>query len=76
LIKAEIEIPYRDEFFPESLKDRISGAHIENYANQLKDEDLEKYNRVFSGYLKKSKINPLKISQVFDDTLKSITNKA
>ena len=76
LIKAEIEIPYRDEFFPESLKDRVSGAHIENYANQLKDEDLEKYNRVFSGYLKKSKINPLKISQIFDDTLKSITNKA
>jgi large subunit ribosomal protein L18 len=76
LLKAEVNIPHRDEFFPESLNDRITGAHIEEYANLLKNEDPEKYNLIFSGYLKKNKINPLKISQIFNDTLKSITNNA
>jgi large subunit ribosomal protein L18 len=76
LLKAELDIPHRDEFFPQSLNDRITGIHIEEYANLLKNEDTEKYNQIFSGYIKKSKINPLKISQIFNDTLKSITNKA
>jgi len=76
LLKAEIDIPYRDEFFPESLGNRISGVHIEEYANLLKNEDAEKYNQIFSGYLKKNKINPSKISQIFNDTLKTITNNA
>ncbi|MFW9949910.1 MAG: 50S ribosomal protein L18 [Candidatus Thorarchaeota archaeon] len=75
LLKAEIDIPYRDEFFPESLNKRISGSHIEEYATLLKNEDTEKYNQIFSGYIKKNKINPVKISQIFNDTFKTITNK-
>ncbi|NHJ22980.1 MAG: 50S ribosomal protein L18 [Candidatus Lokiarchaeota archaeon] len=76
LLKAEVDIPYRDEFFPEGLNGRINGTHIEEYANLLKNEDPEKYNQTFSGYIKKNKINPLKISQIFNETLKTITNNA
>ncbi|MFX0056768.1 MAG: 50S ribosomal protein L18 [Candidatus Hodarchaeota archaeon] len=76
IIDAGMEIPYREEFFPESLEVRIKGAHIEEFAKKLKGEDPEKYEQIFSGYLKKNKINPLKISQIFSDTIKTIENNA
>ncbi|MFX0080284.1 MAG: 50S ribosomal protein L18 [Candidatus Hodarchaeota archaeon] len=76
IIDAEIQIPYHEEFFPESLEERIKGIHIENYAKKLKSQDPENYERVFSGYLNKSKVNPLKISQIFSDSIKMIESKA
>lgn len=75
VIDTGMEIPYREEFFPESLEKRIKGSHIEDFAKKLKNEDPEKYEMAFSGYLKKNKINPLKLSQVFLDTIKTIENK-
>lgn len=50
--------------------------HIENYAKKLKSEEPENYEQVFSGYIKKNKINPLKISQIFSDSIKKIENSA
>ncbi|MFW9936919.1 MAG: 50S ribosomal protein L18 [Candidatus Thorarchaeota archaeon] len=76
VIDAGMEIPYNEEFFPESLNSRIKGSHIEEFAKRLKAEDPEKYEKIFSGYLKKNEINPLKISQIFSDTIKTIENKA
>lgn len=76
VLDAGIEIPYREEFFPENFEDRIKGIHIENYAKTLKSEEPEKYDKIFSGYLKKNKINPLKVSQIFSDTRKTIESKA
>ena len=76
VIDTGMEIPYREEFFPEILNDRIKGSHIQEYAKLLKTEDPEKYEQIFSTYLKKSKINPLKISQIFSDTKKTIENNA
>jgi len=76
LIDAGMEIPYREQFFPETLNVRIKGSHIEEFAKRLKTEDPEKYEKIFSSYLKKNKINPLKISQIFSDTIKTIENKA
>jgi large subunit ribosomal protein L18 len=76
VLDAGLEIPYREEFFPENFDDRIKGMHIENYAKTLKSEEPEKYEQIFSGYLKKNKINPLKISQIFKDTRKTIESKA
>jgi len=76
VLKAGINIPYREEFFPEDLKKRIEGSHIENYAKILKSEEPEKYNQIFSGYLNKNKIDPLKINQIFSNTLKMIENNA
>jgi large subunit ribosomal protein L18 len=76
VLKAGIEIPYREEFFPENLEERINGSHIEKYADLLKKEEPEKYERIFSGYIKKKKINPLKISQMFSNSLQNIENNA
>ena len=76
IIDAGINIPYSEDFFPEILEERIKGNHIENYAKLLKKEDPEKFNKIFSGYLKNKKIDPLKISQLFSDSLKIIKNKA
>ena len=76
IIDAGIEVPHKEEFFPENLEDRIKGSHIENYAKNLKQNEPEKYDQIFSGYLKKDKINPLKISQIISTTLQKIENSA
>jgi len=76
VLDAGIQIPYNEEFFPEDLEERIKGNHIESYAKKLKSEDPEKYERFFSGYLKSKNVNPLKISQIFSDSLKMIENNA
>ncbi|MHA1293542.1 MAG: 50S ribosomal protein L18 [Promethearchaeota archaeon] len=75
-LKSGIEFPYREEFFPENLEERIKGLHIQNFAKFLKQNDPEKYSRLFSGYLKKKKIDPTKINQYFSNTLKKIENNA
>ncbi|MBD3196206.1 MAG: 50S ribosomal protein L18 [Candidatus Lokiarchaeota archaeon] len=75
LLDAGIEIPHKDEFFPESLEGRVDGSHIEDYAKLLKKEDPEKYEQVFSGYLS-TKVNPTKFTQIFSNSLKKIENNA
>ncbi len=72
IIDAGIIIPYREEFFPANLEDRIKGMHIENYAKLLKTNEPEKYDQIFSGYLNKQKVDPVKISQMVTDSLKMI----
>ncbi|MFX1364403.1 MAG: 50S ribosomal protein L18 [Promethearchaeota archaeon] len=75
LIDTGIDIPYREEFFPESLDNRIKGIHIEEYAKTLKSNEPELYEQLFSGYLNKNKINPLKLSQMISDSSKKIKNQ-
>jgi large subunit ribosomal protein L18 len=74
VLKAGIDIPYSEEFFPENLEERITGSHIENYAKLLKQNDPEKFSQVFSGYLNKNKFDPTNISQIISNTFKSIEN--
>jgi large subunit ribosomal protein L18 len=76
IIDAGLQVPYHEEFFPDSLEERIKGMHIENYAKKLKSEEPENYEQIFSGYIKKNKINPQKISQIFSDSIKNIENNA
>ena len=76
MIDAELQIPYHEDFFPNSLEERIKGIHIENYAKKLKSDDPENYEQIFSGYLNENKVNPLKISQIFSDSIKNIENNA
>ena len=76
VLNVEIEIPYNEDFFPEKLDEKVQGVHVENYAKILKSDEPEKYEKIFSGYIKKDKINPLKFSQIVASTLKSIENKA
>ena len=72
LVQSGIEIPYNEDFFPNNIEDIITGSHIEHYASLLKSENPEKYEQVFSGYLKKNNINPQKISQMVSNTFKKI----
>ncbi|MHA2181562.1 MAG: 50S ribosomal protein L18 [Promethearchaeota archaeon] len=76
VIDAGIKIPYNEDFFPDDIEERIKGKQIENYAEKLKSEDPEKYEQIFSGYLKSKKVNPLKISQIFSNSMKMIENNA
>ena len=54
----------------------ISGNPYEVILEEIsaKSEDPEVYQQRFSGYLKKQKIDPLKLGQHFSATLKSIEN--
>ena len=72
MVQSGIEIPYSEDFFPDNIEEIITGSHIEQYANLLKSENPEKYEQVFSGYLKKNNINPQKISQMVSNTFKKI----
>jgi large subunit ribosomal protein L18 len=76
IINSGLEIPYNEVFFPENIDEIINGSHIERYANLLKSEEPEKYEQVFSRYLKKNNFNPLNISQDVSNTLKQIENSA
>ncbi len=75
-LESEIEVPYKEEFFPEGLGERVKGTHIETYAKALKQEDPEVYAQVFSGYLNKNKIDPMKMSSIVTTTLKKIKDTA
>ena len=76
ILDAGIDIPHKEEFFPENFDEKIKGTHIQNYAKILKQNEPEKYEQIFSGYLKKEKINPLKINQIISNTLEKIKNSA
>lgn len=71
----KIEVPYREDFFPEGLEERANGAHIENYAKELKQQDAELYQMRFSGYIKK-KVNPATMSKIISTTKKQIESNA
>lgn len=74
VLDAGIDLAIKEEFFPEGLQERINGSHIVNYAKYLTNEDPEKYNSFFSGYLK-NKLNPTKFTQDFTSMLKKIETK-
>jgi large subunit ribosomal protein L18 len=74
-LKSEIELPYREEFFPENFEAKLDGSQIETYAKLLKQKEPEKYELAFSSYLK-NKVDPLKIKQNVSSTLKKIQSGA
>lgn len=75
VLEAGIIIPHRDEFFSDDIGEKIKGSHIEYYAKLLKKDEPEKYEQVFSGYLK-NKVDPSKMSSNINNTLKKIENNA
>ena len=75
VIEAGIEIPHREEFFTDDIGEKINGSQIEKYAKLLKKDEPERYEQVFSGYLK-NKVDPSKVSSYFNNTLKKIENNA
>jgi large subunit ribosomal protein L18 len=76
VLEAGIEVPHSEEFFPEGIEERTNGNHIESYAKLLKQNEPEKYEHLFSGYLTKNKINPQKMTDIISNTLQKIKNNA
>ena len=71
-IDSGVIVPFGEKIFKGSnIENRIDGTHIKNYANVLKKDDSEKYNRIFSNYIK-LKIDPVKIPEEFEKTKKNI----
>ncbi len=62
-IDGGLKVIASSESFPDEK--RIKGAHIKEYAQKLKKEDNAKFNKVFSGLLKKN-VDPEKIEENFE----------
>jgi len=50
VIDAGLKVPCSEEVFPP--EERINGTHISEYAEKLKKESKEKYEKQFSSYIK------------------------
>jgi large subunit ribosomal protein L18 len=50
IVQAGIDVPVSDESFPD--ESRLRGKHIADYAQKIKTEGIEKYNRLFSSLLR------------------------
>ena len=50
VVDSGLKVPYSEDIFPP--EERINGAHISNYAEKLKKENKEKYEKQFSAYIK------------------------
>lgn len=71
-VEAGIKVPYGEKIFKNvDIKVRSTGEHIKNYAELLKKENDEKYNQVFSSYIKEN-VDPVKIPEIFEKTKKEI----
>jgi large subunit ribosomal protein L18 len=73
-IDAGMEVPHDESWFAESLESRVTGEHIRAYAEQLSNDDPEKYKKVFSKTLK-SKADPLKIVDEFNNVKANMEKK-
>ncbi|MBA3064814.1 50S ribosomal protein L18 [Candidatus Woesearchaeota archaeon] len=52
VVDSGLKVPCSEDIFPS--EERISGAHISNYAEKLKKENMEMYEKQFSSYIKKN----------------------
>ncbi|MBW9140606.1 MAG: 50S ribosomal protein L18 [Candidatus Aramenus sp.] len=68
-VDAGLKLPLGEDLkFDE---DRIKGAHVAEYASKLETENPEKFNRIFSGYLKRG-LNPKDLVAHFQEVLNKI----
>jgi large subunit ribosomal protein L18 len=68
-IDGGLNIPAQESIFPSP--ERIKGEHIKNYAEKLLKENKEKYDKVFSFYIKNN-IKPEKLPDHFQDIKSNI----
>jgi large subunit ribosomal protein L18 len=69
VLDAGLNIPCSEEVLPD--ENSVKGMHIVEYAKKLLKEDKDKYNKLFSSYIKKG-IKPEDLAKYFDDTKKKI----
>jgi large subunit ribosomal protein L18 len=71
-IDSGVNVPFGDKFFENAhLDNRVTGEHIKNYATTLLKNNKEKYEKVFSEYIK-NKVDPTKIVDDFKKVKKEI----
>lgn len=70
VVEAGLEVPHSKEILPP--EERVAGKHISSYAEKLKQEAPEKYNTMFSAYLK-SNLPPERLPQHVEQIKKKIT---
>jgi len=68
-IDAGLSIPHSEEMIPGD--DRIKGEHIARYTSTLKGEHPEKYERLFSQYLRNG-LSPEDLASHFEEVLSKI----
>ena len=66
---AGVEVPASGEVLPPG--ERIRGEHIRAYAERLYSEDAEKFNRLFSEYLKRG-LDPRDLPKHFEEVREAI----
>ena len=69
IVDNGLSVKHSSEVLPSN--DRVSGKHISDYANKIK-EDKQSYEKQFSKYLK-AKALPEKISEKFEEVKRNIT---
>ncbi|AOL15790.1 50S ribosomal protein L18 [Sulfolobus sp. A20] len=67
-IDAGLKVPLGDVGI---LDDRIKGIHVAKYAEKLKVENPDKFNRLFSKYLARG-LDPVSLPSHFEETLNKI----
>ena len=72
LIDAGIKIPHGDGIFPSP--DRIRGEVIAKWAEALREENEDFYNRQFSDYLRRG-VKPEDMPKIFDEVLEKIASE-
>lgn len=68
-VDAGLTVPHSPEVLPP--EDRIQGKHLSTFAEKLKKENKEAYQKQFSGYLK-SKLPPETLTTHWEETKKKI----
>jgi LSU ribosomal protein L18P len=71
-LDAGLEVPHDEDILPEG--DRISGAHVAEYAKRLRSENEEEYKRRFSRYLQRG-LAPEDLPKHFDEVRNKIADK-
>ena len=69
VLDAGLNVPHSIEILPP--EDRLSGKHIEEYANKLKTEDAQKFEKVFALYIKGG-LDPAHFSKHFKEIKEKI----
>lgn len=69
-VEAGLHVPHSEDVLPPD--ERISGAHIEEYAKSLKSSDPDRYKEQFSAYIK-NKLDPTTFTTYFNTFKEKVT---
>ena len=73
-LDADVDVPVNREWFSEHLEQRVTGQHIQDYAEMLSKEDSKKYKKMFAAVLANNG-NPKKIVADWEKAKKTLEGK-